>query len=313
LDKTVISSKLHEAVAMYKKSNDFYGNFYTREIGPAMCLIACMRVLPADPIIDRLVVQLLSDLKGGYWHNTCDTAWALSALGEYYKGTKFGEDKVKCSVKNAQGKTWSFEIPSKSSYIIQLDAADFLEKPGFSIESDTKNMLEYKLELNYPRLDYSQKGFSDGFEIEKTIENTAGTKKIVVGDIVKIKIRIKAQDNYHNVMLDDPLPAGLVAINSALKTEEVVPEQSNNSKDDYYWYNWNEDGCCNFIPNYFEIKNDRVLAYREDVYRWDYEYTYYARAVCAGEFVMVPTKVELMYDPETVAVTPAGKFVIVDK
>jgi uncharacterized protein YfaS (alpha-2-macroglobulin family) len=59
-----------------------------------------------------------------------------------------------------------------------------------------------------------------------------------------------------------------------------------------------------------EIKNDRVLAFRNRAWNGIYEYSYYARAVCEGEFVMPSTKIQLMYDPEVVAYTPLGKVVI---
>jgi uncharacterized protein YfaS (alpha-2-macroglobulin family) len=53
-----------------------------------------------------------------------------------------------------------------------------------------------------------------------------------------------------------------------------------------------------------------VLAFRNRAWNGIYEYSYYARAVCEGEFVMPSTKIQLMYDPEVVAYTPLGKVVI---
>ena len=41
-----------------------------------------------------------------------------------------------------------------------------------------------------------------------------------------------------------------------------------------------------------------------------YEYSYYARAVCEGEFVLPSTKIQLMYDPDVVGYTPQGRVVI---
>ena len=62
------------------------------------------------------------------------------------------------------------------------------------------------LSLMFPRVDYASKGLSKGFNIHKTIENTDGSKNIRVGDIVKVKINIEAEDSYRYAVLDDPLP-----------------------------------------------------------------------------------------------------------
>ncbi len=37
-----------------------------------------------------------------------------------------------------------------------------------------------------------------------------------------------------------------------------------------------------FYPNFFEIREDRVLAFRDRVYPGKYRFEYYARAVCEG-------------------------------
>ena len=43
-----------------------------------------------------------------------------------------------------------------------------------------------------------------------------------MGDIVEVKLKINIKNRAPNyVVLDDPLPAGFVAINSAIKTEEA--------------------------------------------------------------------------------------------
>ena len=41
-----------------------------------------------------------------------------------------------------------------------------------------------------------------------------------MGDLVKVTVVVEAAKPQRYVVLDDPLPAGLVAVNTALKTEE---------------------------------------------------------------------------------------------
>jgi uncharacterized protein YfaS (alpha-2-macroglobulin family) len=125
-----------------------------------------------------------------------------------------------------------------------------------------------------------------------------------------VKLTIEADGPYHFIVVDDPLPAGLVAINSAIKTEERVgPKEKSSDEEDDYWWDWG-GGLAKFIPSFFEIRDDRVLVFKDEAWRGQFQYTYYARAVCEGEFVMPSTKIQLMYEPETIALTPMKKMVI---
>jgi uncharacterized protein YfaS (alpha-2-macroglobulin family) len=172
----------------------------------------------------------------------------------------------------------------------------------------------YKLELNFPRVDYQKMGHSNGFTLTRFYDNTSGNKKIKVGDIVKVKLRLETPRSCRYVVLEDQLPAGLVAINSAIKTEEGAYGAEEKKQEADWWY-WNEDGSYSFVPNYVELRNDRVMAYKDELWSWNniFEYTYYARAVCSGDFTAPSAKVELMYTPEVCAYTPSEKLVIEGK
>ena len=61
-----------------------------------------------------------------------------------------------------------------------------------------------------------------------------------------------------------PSPAGLMALNTAFKTEEPIPEGKRPGNGDDFDYVTRE-GTIRFRPNYFEIRDDRVLAFRDQV------------------------------------------------
>jgi uncharacterized protein YfaS (alpha-2-macroglobulin family) len=129
-----------------------------------------------------------------------------------------------------------------------------------------------------------------------------------VGDIVKVKVDIEVEglsydSPYSYVVIDDPLPSGLVAINSAIKTEEQVDAQEDESS------YWNSNGTYKLVPNFVEFKDDRVLVFKDRMY-WNgtYQYTYYARAIMEGDFVLPSTKVQLMYSPQVSGFTPKDRI-----
>ena len=194
-----------------------------------------------------------------------------------------------------------------------MNISSNLKNSTLKLSSGTNESIYYKATLKYPRLGYAEKGHSNGFDVRKTIENQSGSGDIHVGDIVKVKVDIDAKglsyDNpYSYVVIDDPLPSGFVAINSAIKTEEVVDKQDDESS------YWNSNGTYNLVPNFVEFKDDRVLVFKDKMH-WSgtYQYTYYARAILKGDFVLPSTKVQLMYSPQISGFTPKDRIQILGR
>ena len=285
--------------------------FHARYREPAIALMASSAILKDDAVSGRFVKDLIEGMnRQGIWTSTSDTGWALIALGDYFRGKSFGEKPVKITVSQDGRPPETGLIEARQSFSLPLDPQTFLRQPEVKIEAETDSDLLYTLSLTFPRVDYGTKGYLRGFRIHKIIENIDGTKEIRVGDVVKVKINIETDEPHRFVVLDDPLPAGLVAINSAIKTEERVgARETGGPQED--WEGWDPlEGLFKFVPSFFEIREDRVLAFRDQLWRGGYQYAYYARAVCEGDFIMSSTKIQLMYEPEIVSFTPVERVVI---
>ena len=189
---------------------------------------------------------------------------------------------------------------------LSLDSQVLLQKPEVRLKGEKGRTWLYQVDLTYPRLDLRDKGEDRGFKVTKTVKNTDGKDVIRMGDLVKVTLDIDIQGLARRyIVLDDPLPAGLVAVNTALKTEEPAPEK----KDDLYDY-VTPDGVIRFFPHHFEIREERVLAFRDQVYPGTFRFEYYARAVCEGDFVMPPTQAAAMYNPGVQGFTSQGRLAI---
>ncbi|HWR72818.1 MAG TPA: hypothetical protein VN604_06590 [Nitrospirota bacterium] len=311
----------------------FSDEFHAVYRQPAVMLLAAALVFPNEEITHKLAGKLIVAMNpDGIWTSTSDSGWSLTALAEYFGKGRTDARPATITVRQQDKTIDSFTLDPASFRSIALDPKEFLTNPKVTITSSSDSTVLYKLALTFPRTDYARNGYSNGFEVHKTIKNTDGSNTIKVGDIVEVKLKInikKPGSNY--VVVDDPLPAGFVAINSAIKTEEAGVAQKKMKKmmqqedeeggedesdgefgEGFGWNDWYWDpaGYYRFAPNFMEIRNDRVLAFRNRAWNGIYEYSYYARAVCEGEFVMPSTKVQLMYDPEVVGYTPMGKVVI---
>ena len=286
--------------------------FYARYREAAVALLAGTEFLPNEPVTGKQAAELLRGINPqGYWTSTSDTGWSLLALGEYYRGTSFSGGPVTVTVRQAGKPEQSAPVAPGRSHDFLLDAGAFLARPEVSLSVSGNTALLYLLDLTFPRVDYARSGHSNGFKVDKTITPIEGGKTVKVGDVVRVDVSFDTGfRNLEYVVLDDPLPAGLMAINSALKTEEQP--RGGKEEERGYWNYWDgEWGAYRFQPSHFELREDRVLAFRDRIW-WGgkFRYSYFARAVLSGEFVLPSTKVQLMYEPDVAGYTPVGKLVI---
>ncbi|MDI6852259.1 MAG: alpha-2-macroglobulin family protein [Deltaproteobacteria bacterium] len=279
--------------------------------GPALELLATRSIMPDDPVTGKAAQKLLGGLgNNGRWTSTSDTGWALLALGEYFTGVTFSQEAGDVSVTQPQGPTQSLTLDPKGSRSLNLDARAFLRNPVIKLKGQPGRTWLYQVDFTAPRLDLVEKGAEQGFKVTKNVKNTDGTNTIKVGDLVKVSLMVDVTKTQKYVVLDDPVPAGLMAVNTAFKTEETIPpDQEQEQEEDFFDY-FAPDGTMRFRPNFFEIRDDRVLAFRDLVFAGSYRFVYYARAVCEGSFIMPSTQAAAMYDPEAKGFSPQGRLTV---
>jgi uncharacterized protein YfaS (alpha-2-macroglobulin family) len=301
--KTALKALLRQKTPEEAAIDEFQARFRS----PALALLAAQKIMPDDPLTKEAAASLLGGLSNqGIWTSTSDTGWALLALGEYFKGFKFSPEPGQITVSQPDGVSQRLTLDPKGFRTVGLDARALMQNPVVQVDGQPGRDWLYQVELTAPRLDISDKGASQGFSVRKTIATMDGSQDIKAGDLLKVTVLFNLADRSQRyVVLDDPLPAGLVAINTAFKTEEPTPD----SDDEVFDY-LAPDGSIRFRPNFFEIRTDRVLAFRNQVYSGAYRFEYYARAVCEGTFVMPPTKVAAMYAPSVHGYTAKGDLTI---
>ncbi|MFZ2960918.1 MAG: MG2 domain-containing protein [Candidatus Ozemobacteraceae bacterium] len=290
----------------------------------AAALLATMLIDPTSKKADEYAGAIIKTLrKDGAWHSTADTGWCLQALGDYYslKGAATGgEFPVTIS---QVGKPPVTVTLGRSGSETALDAEEFLKNPKVVISAPGKNLVHWTLSVTYPEPAVSLEDRDHGFQVEKKIENLNGTNEIRVGDLVKVTVEFEDREHLNGewgrrfafLALEDPLPAGLMAVNTALKNERV-PVQRNEEGEETTgdeesgeeWYTDWDDGCYSFRPDHFEMHEDRVLAFKDDLWSGRFRFTYFARAICEGDFRLRPTRLSCMYDSEIFGLTAPERF-----
>jgi uncharacterized protein YfaS (alpha-2-macroglobulin family) len=286
--------------------------FNARYLEPSLALLAGTVMMPEDPLTVRAARFLLDGLgRNGRWTSTSDTGWALVALGEYYRKTLRSVPELKVTAQTGEEELGSASMKPGAFHVFRPQPGAVLENRAFELKTDADLPLYYRMEVSFPRLDYAQEGHQGGFRLWKKIENTDGSGVIRLGDVVKVTVGLEF-DGYRGryAVLDDPLPAGLVAVLSQ-GGGEVDPSVTGENRvaDALQSHYWTPEGF-RFPVTYREAREQRVIAFADSLWEGTYRFEYYARAICEGVFKVPSTKAELMYEPEVNGFTPASTLEI---
>ena len=168
-----------------------------------------------------------------------------------------------------------------------------------------------------------------GIQVERWYEDFATGKPIVSvgeGELVRVRLRITIPAERQFVVLDDPLPAGLEAVDLSLRTSGVLvgpgatrqeqaehEEAEGESSYQWGWYygSWDDGWWSPF--DHKEMRDDRVVYAATVLWPGTYSATYVARATTPGVFVRPPAHAEEMYNPAVHGRSEGGVFTVTVK
>jgi uncharacterized protein YfaS (alpha-2-macroglobulin family) len=126
------------------------------------------------------------------------------------------------------------------------------------------------------------------------------------GEILLARITVVVPDSLHYVVVEDPLPAGLEAVDESLRTTQQTgfSEPTGWTWEDA-WYGW---GWWFF--NHVELRDEKVVLSVDELPAGTYEYTYRVRAATPGEYHSIPPTAWEFYFPEVYGRGEGGLFVV---
>jgi len=281
-----------------------------REI--AICLMAAVESRTAAKKADSWAGMLLRGLQpDGKWTSTADTGWCLLALSKYYRGKDVGKPKtVKLKIDLGGEKPVEVTVSDAAAFV-EVDPRRFLDKGKIHITEASKELVNYNLSVTYPDLATDPSALNKGFILNKKIENLNGKDEIRVGDVLRVTLEIgilsrskqRSYDTFEYLALEDPVPAGLVPVNSELATEGAGESRRSAGP------SWRE-GFADFTPTYMEFRDDGVRVFKNRTWSGQYRYSYLARAVTEGDFWMRGSRISLMYNPERFGKTEGRRMTV---
>ena len=143
---------------------------------------------------------------------------------------------------------------------------------------------------------------------------------VAEGGLVRVRLRITVPTARYFLVLDDPLPAGLEAVDLSLRTASAMPgpgakaaaeetdheEEEDDDAPRWGYGSWDSGWWSPF--DHRELRDDRVVYSATLLWPGSYTASYVARATTAGTFVKPPAHAEEMYNPAVSGRSDGGTF-----
>jgi hypothetical protein len=166
-----------------------------------------------------------------------------------------------------------------------------------------------------------------GIVVERWYErfdDAAPLASVREGDLVRVRLRVTVPADREFVALEDPLPAGLEAIDFGFRTSSTLAplaakdgsrasRADNIPSDNPLGQRWLFGGWIEgrWSPwEHRELHDDRVSYFARMLWTGSYTASYVARATTSGSFIAPPAYAEEMYNPAVQGRSSGGCFTV---
>ncbi|MEO1273376.1 MAG: hypothetical protein AAFX99_35270 [Myxococcota bacterium] len=290
----------------------------------AIGLYTLLKVEPKSTMVPK-VLKGLMDARAvtGSWGNTQENAIIIAAMAEYYTIYEKTSPDYTAQVWYGDGYMGEHAFKGRSTTITEsVIPMAFLAEAGdrdILLAKTGPGRLYYRLGLRYAPASLEQKARDQGFTVQRLYEPAAGEPadsvvrtdngwQIKAGTQVKVTLTVSVRDRSYHVAVDDPLPAGLEAVNTSFKTTRITLAEQNNLGTQRSGQGWWWGGTF----NHTEQRDERVILFANSLPSGVYRHSYIAKATTLGSFVLPPLRAEQMYAPEIFGRTATERVEVVE-
>ncbi|MBN2354798.1 hypothetical protein JXO59_01725, partial [candidate division KSB1 bacterium] len=291
-----------------EESADMCWIFHSNVRATAQALQALMEAEIQFPLAEQVVAWLMAQRTGGHWRNTQENFYVLYALSSYFERYEQVEPQFETQIKLAGKEVFKQAFSGRSAQVqrqtVPLD--QYTQKSlDVNIKKQGQGMLYYGLRMNYYPLDVSEPR-EEGISIVKTMtpaeKGAAATDVFKAGSLVRVTLHVTVTKERNYVVVQDPIPAGLEAVNVSFATTgaAIARMEEEGTEDQAWWYGF----------THVEKYDNQVLLFADWLSPGVYKYSYIARATTKGSFHLPPTHAEEMYTPEVYGRTVSKKITV---
>ncbi|HEU4563859.1 MAG TPA: MG2 domain-containing protein [Gemmatimonadaceae bacterium] len=297
----------------------------------ARLLRATLAAQPDHPLVGPMVETLAQQgrVQAGWIPNTQDFGWTVKALADFERRQRAAGAS---SVRVRGGGRLLFEAgtgaaPRDSTLSLAgllAPASGETRELRLALDARGGGPAYYYLTVSEVPLERPVTPSQQGIQVERWYEKFDAPAPIVAageGELVRVRLRITVPEDRQFVVLDDPLPAGLEAVDLSLRTAATVPgpgaamrelreegREPDESLTRWGYGSWDSGWWSPF--DHKEIRDDRVVYFATVLWKGTYTTSYIARATTPGVFVRPPAHAEEMYNPAVNGRSDGGVFTV---
>jgi uncharacterized protein YfaS (alpha-2-macroglobulin family) len=164
---------------------------------------------------------------------------------------------------------------------------------GVRIVKQGSGRLYYTLLMKYA-LTKKSYPYDGGFYVWKDILSLDNkpVRRFKRGEVYKVVVHVVTAETRLFAVVDDPLPAGFVPVQTFFSTE------SREVQDSYYQAQIEQKGHWWGSFDHVEYYDDKVLFFAQQLFPGEHTRVYFVRAATGGRFLSPQTRAEEMYSPE---------------
>ena len=277
--------------------------WYPNNGSVSLRLLASMSAgMSEEEILPQLDALLASRSMDGAWGSTYTNAHALEVLMQYHNTYEKNLSPAKIRV------TWD----GKSKEVV-LDAQAQQAKVTFALSEITpqsRPVAQYVegsgnaylcTELAARPRTMPRKAASPAFRIDRRYQTVqpdgslSENPSYKVGDLVAVTLQVQVESAQRYVVIDDPLPSSLEAVNPEFTSQAGARVAMANVR--------------TWVSDFTEMRDSRVLFFCDNLNSpGAYTLTYLARVTKAGSVLAPPSKMEAMYDATLTALGEGTAF-----
>lgn len=277
-------------------------NWNTNTRTTAVVLKALIQLDPENYHNAKAVSWLIRNRTNSYWESTYTTSWVLLSLTDWmdYSQEMQANYDYAVSVNGVRvgdgttNRNNFMETQTLEFDIQELDQND-VNKVIFARDEGEGNLYYNAYLQAFLPVDQVEP-LDNGFVISRSYYTLDDLRQPISsaasGDLFLARITIVVPNEVHNVIIEDPLPGGLVAEDQNLLTSSQVEIPTD------YDGNISRRGWGWWYFDHVQMMDEKLIISADYLPAGTYVYTYLVRASVPGEYRTIPPTIQEFYFPE---------------
>ena len=306
--------------ANWQEEERDYWNWNSDTRTTAIVLDTMAKLDPTNPLTANAVRWLMAHRVDGRWSSTQETAWTLMALTDWMvaSGELQADFRYEVALNGKLlGSGAATAATLRETLKLQVDVSqlfqDELNRLAIARDEGAGNLYytaHMKLSLPVEQVLPLDQGIIVSREYFDPADRETPVTQMAQGETFLVRLTIVAPNDLHYVLIEDPLPAGVEAIDTSLKTSQQVDQPELYDATAFDWRTLQSSGWGWWYFDHVELRDEKVVLSASYLPRGTYEYVYLVRAATPGEYRVIPPTAQEFYFPEVSGRGAGSLFVV---